>query len=318
MGQYESADRLFQVAWLQIWPVWRRTEALAHVLGPTGGGLRDVLTGHEARRYRSLRCVAVYLHDWRVAIVVDWKLGLGSGHCVSKPVWLVLSQTKLNAISGSVMGLCPILLNMMQFWLIDSIVKASDSLGLNNALSPPVDESQEPLFMNEPDSEDEDEPVRERRRRASVASVDLEGGYTSPTKHATTHSRALSPSSIHGKLDKESAAPELDEPGRNAPGKGKSRTSIEFQQPVVRRRSPPPSPHYGATGESPTAWGGFEDDAGWGGEEDPDPDPWGGAGKQRSPKLGTRRRKSSGGSGSWKLDTINPPSRDRDQAPRSP
>jgi len=213
------------------------------------------------------------------------------------------------------MGLCPILLNMLQFWLIDSIVKASDSLGLTNALTPPVDESQEPLFMNEPDFEGEDEPVRERRRQASV---DLEGGYTSPTKHATTHSRALSPSSINGKLDKESTATELDESsGRNAPGK--RRTSIEFQQPSVRRRSPPPSPQYGATAESPTAWGGFEDDPSWDRE---DADPWGGAGKQRSPKLGAgrrslsigrgSRRKGSGGSGSWRLDAISP---SRDQAP---
>jgi len=94
MGQYESADRLFQVGWLQIRPVRRWTKALAHVLGPTGCGLRDVFTGHEARSYRSLRCVAVYLHDWRVVIVVDWKLELGSGRCVSRPLSLTLLQPK--------------------------------------------------------------------------------------------------------------------------------------------------------------------------------------------------------------------------------
>lgn len=214
------------------------------------------------------------------------------------------------------MGLCPILLNMLQFWLIDSIVKASDSLGLSTTtLTPPVDESQEPLFMNEPDSEGEDGPVRERRRQASV---DLEGGYISPTtkpKHATTHSRARSPSSITRKRDKESTWAELDEAGRNAPGK--SRTSIEFEQPsVLRRRSPPPSPHYGATGESAAASGGLFD-ASWEGE---DADPWGGAGtgagKQRSPKLGVGRRSLSAGagggrSGSWRLETMSA-SRDRD------
>ena len=196
------------------------------------------------------------------------------------------------------MGLCPILLNMLQFWLIDSIVKASDSLGLSTTLTPPVDESQEPLFMNEPDSEGEDGPVRERRRHASV---DVEGGYMSPTKHATTHSRALSPSSVTRRPDKESTSAELDEP---APGK--SRTSIEFEQPSVpRRRSPPPSPHYGATGESAAALGG-QFDASWDGE---DADPWGGAGKQRSPKLGVGRRSLSAGggrSGSWRLETMSP------------
>jgi len=204
------------------------------------------------------------------------------------------------------MGLCPILLNMIQFWMIDSIVKASDSLGFTNADDSPADESREPLFMNEPDSDGEGAPGRQRRHQTSV---DLEGGYTSPTNRATTHSRALSPSSLDGKIDKEStASKKLDK-------SGKSRPSIEFQQqPSVRRRSPPPSPHYGATAGSLTGWGGFEDDPGWDGEQDAAAEQ-GGVGKPRSPKLGVvgrrslsigRGRRSSGGSGSWKLDTISP------------
>jgi hypothetical protein len=252
--------------------------------------------------------MAVYLHNWRVAVVVDWKLGLGSGHCVSRHCRDNADETYI--LLGSVMGLCPILLNMLQFWLIDSIVKASDSLGLTNALTPPEDESQEPLFMNEPDSEGEDRPVWRQ------GSADLEGGYRSPTKGTTTHSRTHSPSSLSRKLDKESTATKLDELERNA--SGKSRTSVEFQQPsAARRSSPPPSPHYGATEESTAGWGGFEEDLDWEGEHG---GAWGGAGKQRSPKLGTGRRslsvggrKSSGGSGSWRLDTLSP---SRDQATR--
>jgi len=213
---------------------------------------------------------------------------------------------KLTYHLGSVMGLCPILLNMLQFWLIDSIVKASDSLGFINALNPPEDESREPLFMNEQDSDDEDGPGRHRHQ----APMDLEGGYISPTNRtAATHSRAHSPSSLDGKLDKELTGTKLDE-------SGKTRTSIEFQQPSVRRRSPPLSPHHGATAESLTGWGALEeDDPGWNGERDAES--WGGAGagKQHSPKLGVGRRSlsigrarrvNSGGSGSWRLDTITP------------
>ena len=86
MGQHQSADRLFQNAWLQIRPIRRWSKALAHVLGPTGHGLRGMPTGHEARCYSSLCCMAVYLYNWRVAIVVDWKLQLGPGGCVSRPL----------------------------------------------------------------------------------------------------------------------------------------------------------------------------------------------------------------------------------------
>jgi hypothetical protein len=217
---------------------------------------------------------------------------------------------KLTYHLGSVMGLFPIFLNMLQFWLIDSIVKASDSMGFINALSPPVDESREPLFMNEQDSDGEDGPGRQ-------TSMDLEGGYLSPTNRAAgTHSLALPPSSLDGKLDKESTGTKLDE-------SGKSRTSIEFQQPGIRRRSPPLSPRHGSAAESLTGWGAFDqDDPGWNGEQDAES--WGaagaGAGKQRSPKLGMGRRslsigrgrRVSGGSGSWKLDTITP---SHEQAP---
>lgn len=84
MGQYQSADRSFQVARLQIRPIRRWSKALAQVLGSTGHGLRGMPTSHEARRYSSLCCMAVYLYNWRVAIVVDWKLQLGPGGCVSR------------------------------------------------------------------------------------------------------------------------------------------------------------------------------------------------------------------------------------------
>lgn len=202
------------------------------------------------------------------------------------------------------MGLCPILLNMLQFWMIDSIVKASGSLGFTNALSTPVDESREPLFVNEQDSDGEDGPGRREHGRQTP--VDLEGGYISPTHRTATHSRALSPSSADGKRNnKKSTAAELDK-------SGKSRTSSESQQPSVRRRTSPLSPHqhHGVTAESLTGWG-VSDDPGWDGEQQ-GAELWGGAGagKRRLPRrslsIGKGGKVSSGDSGSWKLDTISP------------
>ena len=205
------------------------------------------------------------------------------------------------------MGLFPILLNMLQFWMIDSIVKASGSLGFTNALSPPLDESREPLFVNEEDSDGEDGP--RRREHGHQTPVDLEGGYISPTNHTATHPRARSPSSANGKLaNTKSTAAELDE-------SGKSRASIESQQPSVRRRTSPLSPphhqqHHGVTAESLTGWG-ASDDPGWDGEQQ-GAELWGaaGAGKRRLPRrslsIGRVGRVGGGESDSWKLDTISP------------
>jgi hypothetical protein len=56
------------------------------------------------------------------------------------------------------MGIFPIIMNIVQFWLIDSIVKASNSVSLDTD-SPNADdgEQHEPLFTVPSDDEDEDE-----------------------------------------------------------------------------------------------------------------------------------------------------------------
>ena len=66
-----------------------------------------MLTSHEARRRMSLCCVAIYLHHWRVAVIVDGKLELGSGHRVSgTPLsWMVpVTNTKMNPYAS--LGQC--------------------------------------------------------------------------------------------------------------------------------------------------------------------------------------------------------------------
>lgn len=68
----------------------------------------------------------------------------------------VCSTTLLNHFS-SVMGLFPIIMNVLQFWLIDSIVKASDpsSVSLGSNTPDAFDADREPLFAAPPDDEDD-------------------------------------------------------------------------------------------------------------------------------------------------------------------
>ncbi|KAJ7213718.1 vacuolar membrane protein-domain-containing protein [Mycena haematopus] len=77
-----------------------------------------------------------------------------------------------------VMGIFPIIMNIVQFWLIDSIVKAS-GVALDPDAPDPLD--REPLF-HDPDDEDEDEGVNVH------AQTDIES-------HPRPVSRSLSPSS---------------------------------------------------------------------------------------------------------------------------
>ncbi len=59
--------------------------------------------------------------------------------------------------SISTMGIFPIIMNIIQFWLIDSIVKASSAISLDSASSDPNDdEHQQPLFGASSDDEDEE------------------------------------------------------------------------------------------------------------------------------------------------------------------
>lgn len=55
------------------------------------------------------------------------------------------------------MGIFPIIMNIVQFWLIDSIVKASNAINLDSSSSDPNDdEHREPLFGVPSDDEDDE------------------------------------------------------------------------------------------------------------------------------------------------------------------
>ncbi|EKM79919.1 hypothetical protein AGABI1DRAFT_72625 [Agaricus bisporus var. burnettii JB137-S8] len=81
------------------------------------------------------------------------------------------------------MGIFPIIMNIVQFWLIDSIVKASAAVSLD-ADSPDIDDSEhrEPLFNAPSDDEDEDD-----RKPGDVENQRLDRG-----SHGSTDSYRMS------------------------------------------------------------------------------------------------------------------------------
>lgn len=84
------------------------------------------------------------------------------------------------------MGLFPIAMNVLQFWLIDSIVKASAGpLTLDPDLEGPTQPDQEPLFSTPSDDEDDDHRPIARR-------ADIENQIHTRPSHASidTHSKS--------------------------------------------------------------------------------------------------------------------------------
>jgi STIMATE family len=84
------------------------------------------------------------------------------------------------------MGIFPILMNVVQFWLIDSIVKASASMYTDEGTRSTDDASHQPLF-HEPDSDDDNdgETLRSQRRH------DIETPPTPQQKYSERDSGAI-------------------------------------------------------------------------------------------------------------------------------
>ncbi|KAJ7831892.1 vacuolar membrane protein-domain-containing protein [Mycena leptocephala] len=144
-----------------------------------------------------------------------------------------------------VMGIFPILMNILQFWLIDSIVKAS---GVALDLDAPDPLDREPLFRAPHDDGDEDDGA------TSYAQHDIESH-----PHLTT--RSLSPSSTRShSSDKLQTPMEPKSSGSSTPGQpveihayppstASSSSSSSPEAPVLReatklkpKRRNPPSP----------------------------------------------------------------------------
>ncbi|KAF9782191.1 vacuolar membrane protein [Thelephora terrestris] len=98
-----------------------------------------------------------------------------------------------------VMGLFPIIMNVVQFWLIDSIVKAhTPPLTLDDVDEPsrhgPGDGDREPLFQAG-GSDDEEEALDEPGSTPSKHDVENPEPLTVKTATVTTHPRPLTPDS---------------------------------------------------------------------------------------------------------------------------
>ena len=165
----------------------------------------------------------------------------------------------------STMGLFPIMMNVVQFWLIDSIVKASAQ---NSSLALPTDSprssrEEEPLFQAHSDDEDEDllpsrphdienPPIHSRslsksRSRSRDPKLSISTGVSPISSHAASPSRKdlehrASEISLH------SYPPPGNTSGTPSPASSSASISGSFSGTSSngtkrRRRSPPPPLH---------------------------------------------------------------------------
>lgn len=199
------------------------------------------------------------------------------------------------------MGISPILFNMLQFWLIDSIVKAKETLNLGTPIPRAVDDLEAPLFSNEHDTDDEEGATAGGRRR-SRPSRDLERGV-SPLN--------LSSSASIDDGDEHKRTEALPPAKKTATTAGHDLAGPSNAAGIVPRRSPPPSPAPGGSREDP------KDDDDWNTWDEPEwveaADPWGSKTASRSPKAAPRRtslsrtRNERGERTSLGMDVITPP-----------
>ena len=166
------------------------------------------------------------------------------------------------------MGIFPILLNILQFWIIDSLVKASSSLA-EFLPSMESQEVQEPLVG---DDSDDDETPRNHRR-----STDAENPSRLGPSKPTSPSQVPSTSSRRPQTQREHSYP--PEPLGDSP-------STPLRSGVSAR-------------ESEWGWGhqNGEEDGGWG----LDGDPWG----KKSSKTAHGRARSKG---DWEPNILSPTS----------
>lgn len=143
------------------------------------------------------------------------------------------------------MGIFPIIMNILQFWLIDSIVKASESPSV--ALEPDSqnsfegDRDREPLFGAPSDDEDDDnETTRPQydieNPRSRSQSRDGTKVSTTPEDHKSVTTTSISGTSTPGKVTEEDASVAM-----HAYPPSTASTSLTSTSPVSRRNSTSPT-----------------------------------------------------------------------------
>jgi hypothetical protein len=123
-------------------------------LDSPSGCLRPFFVFYEASGDRFIRVSAYPVHDRRSAFGVDpkWAIGLFAGYIVRSYLARHLLFHRLIDFK-STMGIFPIIMNILQFWLVDSIVKAS---GKFDTKATEQDPDREPLCASPPDDDNGD------------------------------------------------------------------------------------------------------------------------------------------------------------------
>ncbi|KAF8341249.1 uncharacterized protein EI90DRAFT_2905250 [Cantharellus anzutake] len=170
-----------------------------------------------------------------VVVLAIMKSGMGAISLISWlnhfGKWLLgwsKDKTALQVIF--VMGVFPITMNVLQFWLIDSIVKFK---GLTNRGESEDDEAaREPLY-----TDDTSDPERDTDENSFKPDIE------------STHSQHRLNSDLSRSPDGAAIRPSLDLSPPTPTSPASSRTIRAHQ---IRRRSPPPSPSISSTPSSPS------------------------------------------------------------------
>ncbi|KAG8931962.1 hypothetical protein FRC02_001842 [Tulasnella sp. 418] len=158
-----------------------------------------------------------------------------------------------------VLGIYPIFMNILQFWIIDSIVKASVLLLDLDTHNPATSPDRQRLVdsLDEPYSSDEDDDVQDRHsnhvRKPSDEESHLEGRTKNISSSGNSRSSSLERKSTSSKHRQRSLVVGVEY--HDYPP---STSSSRRGSPQPRRRSPPPSPSPIAT---PSAGYGSMDDS---------------------------------------------------------
>jgi hypothetical protein len=159
--------------------IWLTT--LPQLLGPPIGHLRHLPHFYEAHCHRRRLLLGRSIRHCRMVAKLARQRRHRPGHlvrcvcvCYNRPVSLI---TALRCMR-STMGLFPIFMNIIQFWVIDSIIKVGGVGGLGVQLEEQGDETDhEPLFIDDPDGDEDDDDSGE-----AVAKRDVEAQAQTQTR----------------------------------------------------------------------------------------------------------------------------------------
>ncbi|KAJ3735231.1 vacuolar membrane protein-domain-containing protein [Lentinula guzmanii] len=150
-----------------------------------------------------------------------------------------------------VMGIFPIIMNILQFWLIDSIVKASSSpvaLGADGDAANPENLDREPLFGVSSDDDDDNDNLRPQRDVGHHRPRSRSRNSTSSNSHSPDKSITFSDNPYESKSSGSGSRTEIVDSHSYPPSLSSSLTStsstssIREANKLNKKRRPPPAP----------------------------------------------------------------------------